>query len=47
MTTLVLAIVVAAFLHPVAGLGTISSLVKTIGVTLVHTRMTAWKAFST
>jgi hypothetical protein len=41
-----LAIVVAAILHPVARLGTIDSLVKTIGVTLVHTRVSAWETLS-
>ena len=44
---LVLAIVVAAFLHSVAGLSAIDSLVKTFRMTFVDTRVAAGKTLST
>jgi hypothetical protein len=46
-TALVLAIVVAAFLHSVAGLRAVNSFVETVRMTLVHTRVTARKALPT
>ena len=42
----VLAIVIAAFLHPVAGLGAIDGLVETVRMTLVDTRVAARKTLS-
>jgi hypothetical protein len=45
--TLVLAIVVAAFLHSVAGFGAVDSLVKPLRMTLVDTRVAAGKTLST
>jgi hypothetical protein len=46
-TALVLAIVVAAFLHSVAGLGAVNSLVETVRMTLVHTRVATRETLST
>ena len=46
-TTLVFTIVITAFLHPVAWFGAINSPVKTIRMTLVHTRVSAWKTLTT
>ena len=45
--TLVLAVVIAAFLRPVAGLGAIDSLVKAVRMALVHTGVAARKTLST
>lgn len=45
--TFILAIVIAAFLHPIAGLGAIDGLVETVRMALVHTRVTARKTLST
>jgi hypothetical protein len=45
-TALVSAIVVAAFLHSIAGLGAIDGFVETFGMTLVHTRVAAGKPLS-
>jgi hypothetical protein len=44
---LVLTIVIATFLHPVAGLGAIDCLVKPVRMALVNTRVAAWKTLST
>jgi len=44
---LVLAVVVAAFLYPVAGLGAIDGLVNTVGMALAHTRVAARKTLAT
>jgi hypothetical protein len=44
---LVLTVVIATFLHPIAGLGAIDGLVETVRMTLIHTRVAAWKTFST
>lgn len=45
--TFILAIVIAAFLHPVAGLGAIDGLMETVRMALVHTRVAARKTLST
>lgn len=45
--TFILAIVIAAFLHPVAGLGAIDGFVETVRMALVHTRVAARKTLST
>ena len=42
----VLAVMIAAFLHPVAGLGAIDGLVKTVRMTLVDTRVATRKTLS-
>jgi hypothetical protein len=44
---LVLTVVIATFLHPIAGLGAIDGLVETVRMTLIHTGVAAWKTFST
>ena len=45
--TFILAIVIAAFLHPIAGLGAIDGLVEAVRMALVHTRVAARKTLST